>query len=76
MTYFRCIVTLRNGAHKILRMTRDVMATMVTAFRSAQKSPWLIKRHADLFERFGLTPSQVLCLLFINEYTGEKLVVA
>ena len=49
---------------------------MVTAFRSAQKSPWLIKRHADLFERFGLTPSQVLCLLFINEYTGEKLVVA
>ena len=36
MTYFKCIATLENGAHKIVRVTRDVMATLVFGFRSLQ----------------------------------------
>lgn len=76
MTNYRCIVTLTNGAHKIVRMTKDVMATLVTGFRKMQNEPWLTKRYVEVFKRFELMPSQVSKLLFINEYTGEKLEIA
>lgn len=72
-------MTLSNGAHKILRMTRDIVAKLVTAFRMNQSSLFknsLPKRYADVFKQFELLPSQVKELLFTNEYTGEKLRVA
>jgi len=76
MTNYKCIVTLKNGAHRIVRMTKDVMATLTYAFRRNQSDPWLTKRYADVFKRFDLLPSQIASLLFINEYTGERLEVA
>lgn len=76
MTNYKCIVTLANGAHKILRMTIDVMATLVTAFRANQRYPWLIKRYEDVYKKLELLPQQVVGLLFINEYTGERLEIA
>ena len=76
MTNYRCVVTLKNGAHKIVRMTKDVMARLVTAFRKAQTCPWLTKRYEDTYKEFGLTPQNVIRLLFINEYTGERLEIA
>jgi len=76
MTNYKCIVTLKNGAHKIVRMTKDVVAKLVTAFRKQQNDPWLTERYEQVFAHFELTPSQVLKLLFINEYTGERLEVA
>ena len=76
MTNYKCIVTLKNGAHKIVRMTKDVVAKLVTAFRKQQNDPWLTKRYADVFAQYELPPSQVKSLLFINEYTGERLTVA
>lgn len=73
---FRCVVTLRNGAHKIVRMTVDVMAKLTYAFRRKQSDPWLTERYEDVFRQFELLPSQVVKLLFINEYTGERLEIA
>lgn len=57
-------------------MTKDVVARLVMAFRKKQSDPWLHKRYADTFEQFELSPSQVLKLLFINEFTGERLEIA
>ncbi len=76
MTNYRCIVTLSNGAHKIVRMTKDVVARLVTAFSKSQRDPWLRKRYEETFKSLGLVPHQVKKLLFINEYTGEKLEIA
>ena len=76
MTNYKCIVTLRSGAHKIVRMTKDVMARLVMAFRKNQTDPWLTRRYEETFENLGLTPGQVIRLLFINEFTGEKLEIA
>lgn len=76
MTNYKCIVTLKNGAHKIVRMTKDVMARLVVAFRKNQRDPWLTERYENTFQSYGLNPAQVLKLLFINEYTGEKLEIA
>lgn len=73
MTNYKCIVTLRNGAHRIVRMTIDVVATLVTAFRRKQSDPWLSPRYEEVFRRFGLDSSIVSALLFINEYSGERL---
>lgn len=76
MTNYKCIVTLTNGAHRIVRMTVDVMAKFITAFRERQRAPWLCKRYEEFFRSLELLPSQVKSLLFINEYTGERLSVA
>lgn len=73
MTNYRCIVTLKNGAHKIMRMTKDVMARLTYGFRRSQTDPWLCKRYEDIFRQFELKASEVAKMLFINEYTGERL---
>lgn len=76
MTNYKCIVTLSNGAHRIVRMTKDVMAKLVYAFRRKQSDPWLTERYEDVFKKFELLPSQVVKLLFINEWTHERLEIA
>ena len=76
MTNYRCVVTLSNGAHKIIRVTKDVMAKLVTAFRCQQRDPWLTKRYEQAFRDLELVPRMVSKLLFINEYTGERLEIA
>lgn len=76
MTNYKCIVTLTNGAHRIVRMTKDVVAKLSYAFRRKQNDPWLTKRYEDVFMQLELLPEQVARLLFINEYTGERLEIA
>ena len=40
MTNYKTIVTFRNGTHKILRMTRDLVAKFVYIFREMQRNPF------------------------------------
>lgn len=35
---YKCIVTLKNGGHKILRLTRRMMAHLVSEFRKMQQA--------------------------------------
>ena len=76
MTNYKCIVTLKNGAHRIVRITRDVMAHIVSEFRKFQKNIFrdvvLLELPADVV----LVLNNVKKMLFINEWTGEKLEVA
>jgi len=76
MTNYKCIVTLKNGAHSIVRISRDVMAHIVSEFRKFQKSIFcdvvLLQLPADVV----LVLNNVKKMLFINEWTGEKLEVA
>lgn len=75
MTYFKCIATLENGAHKIVRVTRDVMATLVFGFRSLQGGVQ-VRHYKETAERLGLDWLRVHKMLFINEYTHDRLEIA
>lgn len=35
---YKCIVTLKNGGHKILRITKSMLAHLVSEFRKMQQS--------------------------------------
>jgi len=76
MTNYRCIVTMKNGSHKIVRMAKNVMAHVVYEFRKYQQSIFsdivLLELPADVW----LLLNEVKNLVFINEYTGEKLEIA
>ncbi|UKK52692.1 hypothetical protein [Prevotella sp. E2-28] len=76
MTVFKCIVTLKNGSHTIKRFNRDIVEKLAYAFRCKQRDPWLRERYANLFKSLDLIPQLVTKLLFINEYTGERLELA
>lgn len=68
---FRCVVTMKNGTHKIMRVTIDMVARITTAFREHQKS---IFKDIDLL----IVGCDVLNFLlvdrikFINERTNEE----
>ena len=70
---FRCIVTLKSGARKIIRMTIDKVAKFVYLFRSQQKNPFNNESYL-----FGLCEDEYLLMAsvegakFINERTGEE----
>lgn len=76
MTNYKCIVTMKNGSHKIVRMAKNVMAHVVYEFRKFQQNIFsdivLLELPADVY----LMLNDVKSLLFINEWTGEKLEVA
>ena len=38
MNDYKCIVTLKNGGHKILRLTKRMVAHIVSEFRKMQQS--------------------------------------
>lgn len=69
---FKCIVTFKNGAHKILRVTIDMVAKITYEFRSCQKSIfsaseiWLLCITSEEM----LNISEVKQCKFINERTG------
>lgn len=74
MTTYKAIVTLKNGAHKIVRMTRDKVAKIVTEFRRMQKnifSDVVLLTIGDV----TLVLNDCKSFKFINEYTLEQLVV-
>ena len=71
---FKCIVTLSNGTHKIIRMAIDEVAKFCAAVRELRNSPWLIQRYTDFFRKIELNPNDFACCKFVNEYTGETLI--
>jgi len=74
MTNYRCIVTLSKG-HKVLRMTRDVVAHMVSEYRRMQGQ--LFRSTVSVVVGGeSLLMNDVKKMLFINEWTGERLEIA
>lgn len=74
---FRCVVTLKNGLHKTLRLTIDKVAKMCAAVRQMRELPelsWMNERYSQFFDKYGIVPSQFSAAKFINERTGEELV--
>ena len=71
---FKCVVTMRNGAHKIVRMTNDKVARFCAAMRELRTSPWLTQRYEDFFRDLEVDFRQVLSCKFINERSGDVLI--
>lgn len=71
---FKCIITLKSGARKIIRMTIDKVAKFVTLFREQQELAF--KNESYLFKFSAdecLLMSSVDGARFINERTGQEL---
>ena len=69
---FKCIVTLSNGTHRIVRVTIDKVAKIVAAIRELSQ-PWLSDRYQQTFEQMGISPRDFVSCRFLNERTGEEL---
>lgn len=69
---FKCIVTLANGTHRIVRVTIDKVARIVSAVRELG-SPWLNDRCQQTFRQMGISPKDFVSCRFLNERTGEEL---
>lgn len=72
MTYFKTIVKLSDGCHKILRLTYAEVAHVVTEVRKFRAS---IFREVVNITLNGVTLclNEVLSWRFVNEYTREEL---
>ena len=73
MTNYRTIVTFKNGTHKILRMTRDLVAKFVTLFREMQKIPFNDLYAWNMPGDEYLLMNRISNVKFIDEYTGDEL---
>lgn len=71
---FKCVVTMSNGMHKIVRMTIDKVAQFAAAMRELRNSPWLTQRYERFFESIDVDWRQVKSCKFINERTMETLI--
>ena len=72
VTNHNTLVTFRNGTHKILRMTRDLVAKFVYIFREMQKKPFGELYLWPLYDNEAMNMNAVSSVKFINEYTGEE----
>lgn len=72
MTNYKAIVTFQDGTHRIIRMTRDLVAKFVYMFRKMQKNPfgdiYLWPMQDDEYMNMNF----ITKTKFINEYTGEE----
>lgn len=72
MTYFKTIVTLKSGAHKIIRLTLGEVAHVVSEFKKFRASIF-----SDVVEitlnGITLCMNEISSWKFINEYTREEL---
>ena len=73
MTNYRTIVTFKNGTHKILRMTRDLVAKFVTLFREMQENPFNDLYAWNMPGDEYLLMNRISNVKFIDEYTGDEL---
>ena len=71
MTVYKVIVTLKNGSHRIMRATKDIVAHIVTEFRKMQ--------HNIFNDVVCVVVNGTVLVLndcenmkFINEYTREE----
>lgn len=70
---FKAIVTLKSGAHRIVRVTIDKVATLVAALSSYKRYGILCDRHRNLLRQLELNVGDIKCAKFLNERTGEEL---
>ena len=70
---FKCIITLKNGAHKIVRMTIDKVASVTCAVRDLKNVGIVSKRHVYLLKQLEIQAYQIAGCRFINERTGQEL---
>jgi len=71
---FKCIVTLKNGLHKTVRMTVEKVTTFFTALRMLKESPWLTSRYEEFFREIGIDFRDISHCKFINERTRDVLI--
>ncbi len=66
MTNYKAIVTLKNGAHKVIRGAQDMVAHVVYELKKSRN---------DIFAPegfvYGIAVALIASVKFINEYTGE-----
>lgn len=75
MTNYRTIARLKDGGHKIFRIDVGQVAHIVTEFKKLKRQ--LFPKDVDInVHGETLTLNDVSSLLFINEWTGEKLNLA
>ena len=72
MTNYKTIVTFKNGTHRIIRMTRDLVAKFVYMFRAMQRNPFMDIYLWQLCADKYMNMNVVSRVKFINEYTGEE----
>jgi len=70
---FKCIITLKNGAHKIIRMTIDKVASVTCAVRDLKNIGLVSKRHIEILKELEIQVYQIARCRFINERTGQEL---
>lgn len=71
---FKCIVTLKSGSRRIIRMKIDKVAKFVTLFREQQNDIFKDESYLfDLCEDEALLMASVAGARFINECTGVEL---
>jgi len=71
---FKCIITLKNGAHKIVRMTIDNVARLVNVFKEQQANVFQDESYLFyLSEDEALLMKFVVGMKIINERTGQEL---
>ena len=72
MTYYRTVVELTNGCHKILRLTYSEVAHVVSEVNKFRRG---IFNHVVEITLGGVTLclNEILSWKFINEYTREEL---
>lgn len=70
---FKCIITLKNGMHRVLRLTIDKVAQMNAAVRQVKQFGMLHERYQRFMKSLNINPYQVDGCKFVNERTGEVL---
>lgn len=71
---FKLVVTLRNGAHKILRMSREVVAHIVSLYGKMRKEIIFLDQKIYSVEIGGelLVLNDCSRLRFLDERTGNE----
>lgn len=72
MTIFKCIVTLKSGAKKIVRMNSDIVDYIRAQYEQFKKSIWREIVFLKIFDDCIIVLNDVLKFVFVNEYTHEK----
>lgn len=72
---FKVIITFKNGAHKTLRVSIDMVAKLTTEFRNCQRNIFAKSETWFLFvtSEEVLNLSEIKSCKFINERTGLEL---
>ena len=71
MTNFKLIVTLKDGSHKILRVTKDIVAKLCYRFRQMQKNLFF-DIYIVVVNDFALVLNNCRQLRFIYEDTHRE----